>query len=390
MGHKIRVKMLTGMFHPVIGGAERQALLLGKALMEKEVEVSVVTTCHLNFLPKYESIEGLSVTRIPFSERFRFGRIGLPMYAISLWYELFRNRHEFDILHAHLIRTHSAMGIVAAKLLGKKAIVKGGCAGEDGDIKSLCHILRYGKLCLRLNRIFDRVVAVSKEVTQELAENNFPYDRIHVIPNGVDTEHFKPITSIHQRSLIRKKLAIQDCPTFCFTGRLSEQKQLDLLLRAVAKLVKNNLRFQVLLVGDGPRRKELQTMANDLGIFDFVTFFGERNDIDNILMASDVFVLTSRSEGLSNSLLEAMSCGLTPIASEGVSGVSSLIQNGVNGLTINPGYTSEFASVMHKLLKMPNLCLEYGRNARETVLKTYSIKSVADKYINLYKEMLSS
>ncbi len=386
----IRVKMLTGLLHPAVGGAERQALLLSKALVAKGLKVSIVTTRYDRSLPREECVQGLRVRRVYFSERFRFGRIGLPLYGAALWRELFRSRGDFDILHTHVMRQHAAAGLLSAKLLGKKSIVKPASAGPAGDIEVLKNVLRYGRICLPICRGFDRVIALTGVVREELEHNGFPDGRIVDIPNGVDSEHFCPVKSPLEKLSLRRRLGLSDKVTLCYTGRLAPQKRLDDLLGAMRRLRGSRLPVQLLLVGDGPERQRLGDTCRDSGLSDSVFFAGSCSDVRDWLRASDIFVISGHSEGMSNSLLEAMSCGLPAVAFRGVSGNAELIEDGFNGCLADSGNVSQLTSALLSLARQPDLCAEYGRRARRTVVEKYSINSVADRYIALYKDLLAA
>jgi glycosyltransferase involved in cell wall biosynthesis len=129
-------------------------------------------------------------------------------------------------------------------------------------------------------------------------------------------------------------------------------------------------------------------MAEDLKITNKVIFHGENTDPYAFLLSSSVFVLPSRSEGLPNVLLEAMSCGLPVIASN-VGGNLDLIQSGKNGILFEEGNYEQLSSAIETILDNKQLKEKLGKNARQAIVKDYSMEITVSKYIELYTSLLT-
>jgi L-malate glycosyltransferase len=142
----------------------------------------------------------------------------------------------------------------------------------------------------------------------------------HIISGGIDSSRFYPA----------KEKAVYDC---IVTGRLVEIKRIDIFLRAVKILKDTNPEIKTLIIGDGPERSKLEQLAVELGIDKNVNFAGFHNDIENWLRKSSIFVLTSDSEGLSLSMMEAMMCGLPVVVSD-VGDLADLVEDGRNGYLV--------------------------------------------------------
>ena len=187
----------------------------------------------------------------------------------------------------------------------------------------------------------DAIVTNSLQVAEYIAcEYGAPRHRIRIIPNGIDTERFHP----------RDGGAAEDAGPIVAAGRLVEQKNHALFLRAAAGLARLVPEAQFVIAGDGPLRGGLEEQARQMGIADRVQFTGERRDIDVLLRAGSILWLTSRWEGMPNIVLEAMASGLPVIATD-VGGTRELIRSGVDGFVVPEGDAGGFVRHSQELLQ---------------------------------------
>ena len=142
-----------------------------------------------------------------------------------------------------------------------------------------------------------------------------------------------------------------------------------------------HLRFQI--VGDGPRRRELEELSHARGLADHVEFLGHREDIPSLLAAADAFVLPSRSEAFPNGAIEAMAAGL-PVVASNVGGLRDLIQNGRTGVLVAPGNPEALAGALQTLIDNPAGAEAIGRAAHDEVQQRYSFDRMIAAYENLY------
>ena len=211
-------------------------------------------------------------------------------------------------------------------------------------------------------------------------------DLIRYLPNGVDTARFRP----GDRRAARQRLGMEvDRPRVVFVGRLDPVKALPSLLRAWRTVVEKEPRALLDLVGDGDLQSELQTMARTLGLDRSVLFHGRREDVLPYLQAADCFVLPSSSEGLSNTLLEAMAAGL-PVVATRVSGSEDIVVSGRNGFLVSPGDQDDLSRQILAILGDPQLARRLGITARKQIMEAFSIERVAKNYQALYREARSS
>lgn len=168
-------------------------------------------------------------------------------------------------------------------------------------------------------------------------------------------------------------------------GRLQLRKGGDVLLRAWAKLPSlYRDTAQLVFVGDGDERTSLGDLAVSLGLEEGVTFVGSQENVCDWYQASDVFILPSRSEGLSNALVEAMACGL-PVICSAVGGALDLVQPGETGELFVSENDADLARVMIKVLESSDLWTEMGCAARKVVEERVSLISQVKRLSDLYR-----
>ena len=172
-------------------------------------------------------------------------------------------------------------------------------------------------------------------------------------------------------------------------GRLNEVKRQDLLLRAFATVRPRVPSARLLLVGDGPRRAELETLAAEIGVSDAVRFAGYQARPERCLKVMDVFALTSRMEGLPLAILEAWAAGL-PVVASAVGGVPDLIDDGRNGLLFPSGDEPRLTLLLGELLADPARRHALGEAGRGEVMERYDLERMASEYDGYYQALLGS
>ncbi len=191
------------------------------------------------------------------------------------------------------------------------------------------------------------------------------------------------------RDVTRDTLGITDCHVLITVARLDPAKNLNLLLHALALCNAEQRGIRLLLVGDGECRNKLQKLASDLRLDNVVSFLGLRTDIANLLAASDTFVLSSQTEGLPVSVLEAMVAGL-PVIATAVGGVPEVVENGTTGILVTPDCVDELASAIAQLVMNPERGRTMGEAGRQRVASHFSLTTMAQEYMSFYQRILSS
>jgi glycosyltransferase involved in cell wall biosynthesis len=367
--------MVISQFYPALGGAEVQAQRLARALVKRGVDVSVLTRQGRG-LPYHELIEGIPVYRA-------IRTIPIPLlwgvvFMVSTFCFLYKRRKEYTIIHCHILQEFQTLVALLLKLLcNKKVVVKMSSSGVTSDIR-LLHKKVYGQLFLLCARYVDAIIAVCKESAREILAEGFPGDRLVEIPNGVDTGTF---THHDCRGAGEER-------TITFIGRLDGYKGVDYLLQGFKTLLSEIDRARLIIVGTGPDETHLHYLTDELGIQGHVAFRGKQENIPGILSETDIFVLPSLSEGMSNVLLEAMACGL-PVVATAVGGNSDLISDRYNGILIPPHDSMRVRDALLELLKNDRLARTLGNAARKTIEEQYTMERIADDYVRLYSQIES-
>jgi glycosyltransferase involved in cell wall biosynthesis len=187
---------------------------------------------------------------------------------------------------------------------------------------------------------------------------------------------------------VRRELGIpQDAYLVGSVGRLSEQKGFDILIDAAARAMKIAPETHLLIVGEGPLDQMLRQQAADLGIAQQVTFTGQRTDVERLLQAMDVFACSSRWEGLSTVIMEAMAAGV-PIVATDIPGNRELLRHGENAWLVNAQEAAALAEALLQAKQNPVKMQEFARRAKADV-PAYGIEAVAARHKQLYQDLLA-
>jgi len=418
---KPRIYVAITTFFPLIGGAETQTHAQCKLLCEKGYDATILTFRHKKDWAHYEVIGGVPVMRISgflLSHRNVLPRIiqrllyllAMLQMSLTIWH--YRNR--FDVLQvcqfnflvlplAIVCRiAHKPMTIIVisagagkqTKSHNKASLIAGpidptaswlqvdGQTWIDGDLYGL---ERAGKPVLRrmkslLKSIQVAVVVLSSRMSMYLASHDLYLPDTQIIPNGVDIMRFCPSYD--------KNAAMEDCreQTVICVSKLRFEKGIDVLLQSWRLVHEQIPNARLIIVGSGPIQAQLERLASALCISDSIEFAGLQIDVPSQLHKGRIGVLPSRWEGMPNALLEAMACGLACVATA-VSGSEDIIQQGSNGLLVEPEDYESMAQALLTLLRDPELIERYGHAARETTEKNYSLEHVTNMYIELYQRL---
>ena len=241
-----------------------------------------------------------------------------------------------------------------------------------------------GRLNRWLTPLTDGFIGVADDHTKHLIEReSFPREKVFCIYNGIDTKRFAPSDGgeIHQ------ELAIPvNCPVVTILAALRPEKNHEFFLQSAKRIRLAKPHTHFLVVGDGPRRGELEELAQKLGISDYTHFVGSRSDVPQLLAASSVVALTSHNEASPVSILEALSCGV-PVVSANVGSVHESVVPGETGYLFEGGNIQAFVSHTLRVLNDPELGARLGRQGREYVVRNRSLKVMVDGYQQLINKI---
>jgi glycosyltransferase involved in cell wall biosynthesis len=223
--------------------------------------------------------------------------------------------------------------------------------------------------------------ATSSQIARMLVESGFSEKKVRLIPNAVDTERF---AALQRNDDDRRALCGDRRMVGVFVGRLEAEKDLDLMLRGWAAAFRGNAAVALVLVGAGSLKDQLAQQAQDLGIADQIVFVGASKVVERFLSLADVGLLTSRAEGLSNTLLEYMASGLPVIGSQ-VSGTEDFVVTGKTGWLFPAGDVAQFTTCLQSAAALEGAQLaNLGQNARRLVMNDASIPAVVGRLVDIY------
>lgn len=327
--------------------------------------------------------------------RQRIRRTDVEVYALnkpagkawSSYLHLWRLLRQLkpDIVHTRNLATLE--GQIPAFLAG----IKGRVHSEHGwDMANLNGGNQRHRLLRRLIRPFvQQYIALSRDL-QRYLERSIGVDpaRLTQIYNGVDDGRFSP----NGPSAADLPWPRRDVFVFGTVGRLQAVKDQLTLVRAFAELQLQHAALAVnarlLIVGDGPQLLPLQQLIQQSGLNDKVWLAGSRDDIPNLMRCMDVFVLPSLSEGISNTILEAMASGLPVIATQ-VGGNPELISAGETGSLVPAADHRQLALMMASYLQQPELAARIGVQARADIEQRFGLNRMMEQYIGVYRRVLT-
>ncbi len=384
-GRKSRIVMVVGLFHPLVGGAERVCQRLAQRFVEKGMSVTVLTS-HRDGLPEYEVIDEVPVYR----KMKGWHPFGLG-YMFSVFCFLLGHRRRYDIITCFGLFPFIPPAVLMKYLFQKKVVVRLMCSGEFGDFAAI-RPLKVRWFITAAAKLSDKIIYISHDIKKELEENNFPHEKMTYIPNGVDVTRFVP----------SRQTPGSNGANICFVGRIEKQKGLDHLLRAFSLIKTGVPDLQLSIVGEGREREPLEKLAQGLGLEGRVTFAGSTREVLTYYQSALIFVLPSLAEGMSSSLLEAMSCGLPVVVTavggnremvEGVAGPDEIPVSQFKiadcGILVNPEDSKGMAGALSKILDDSTLRNQLGERARKQIVSRFSQEQMVSNYVALFTQLIN-
>ncbi len=278
-----------------------------------------------------------------------------------------------DIIHSHMYHANIISRLARVLVKIPKLICTSHSNNEGGSLRMLLYRVT--------NSLGDLFTGVSKRAVLEYeAKQAVPKGKMVVMYNGIDADRFK--FSQKSREHIREELGLGEKKVFISVGRFHKAKDYPNLLRAYSMLLKEFNDVHLLIVGDGELREEIKRLIKELGIESFVTLLRVRRDIEDLLSASDLFVLSSAWEGFGLVVAEAMSCQRVVVATD-CGGVLEVV--GECGYLVEPENSYKLFESMRQAYLLDEKEFETkGKLARDRVLERYDLKSRVDKWEEIY------
>lgn len=275
---------------------------------------------------------------------------------------------KFDVVHTHNTYPH-IYGSIAARLAGVPLVVNTRHGQRAGNNLKTRTLFRWS------SHLVNRIIAVSDDAAQLCVQiDGVAPRKVTRIWNGIDIDDF------NFAGPVKAPIAIS-------VARLSAEKDFPTLLRALAIAIQDIPDLVLKLVGDGPERSRLESLARELNLGHHIEFLGERSDVPALLTQSGFFVTATLTEGISLTLLEAMAVGL-PVLATSVGGNSEIVQVPQTGRLVPPGDPAGLAAAMVDMCRQINHWPQMGRAGRERVEEHFEVRRMVADYERLYRDLL--
>lgn len=351
-----------------MGGAERQVCDLADQFANKGHSVLLV------------SMTGETINR-PQSLKIDVVELNMaktPIGFIKAYWQARQLIKQFnpDVVHSHMVHANIFARLLRLTAPIKKLICTAHSSNEGGWLRMLAY------------RLTDRLCDISTNVSQDAVDISVkrgaaPAERIISMHNGIDTTRFTFNSKC--RITKRKQLKIaDDTPLIFAVGRLTDAKDYPNLLNAFRQLPEELNHAQVVIIGVGEEQAKIDALVEKLGLNERVHFLGLQRNIHEWMSAADIFVLSSAWEGFGLVVAEAMACERVVVATD-CGGVKEVVGNA--GILVPPKDSEALAAgIIEGLSLSPLVKQQLGRQARERVLKLFSLDAVTEKWIELYKK----
>jgi glycosyltransferase involved in cell wall biosynthesis len=371
--------LVISCYPPEVGGGEFQTQLQVRELVKRGHEVVVIDSraYYAKGLPDHDGPTPVIRIVTPVLPVVR----SLVYHTKLAWHTLRQGRGA-QVAHLNNIGTTAASSVPVLGLMRiPRALVIWGSATEED--KAFGPGWR-NAVSRQAARRVERVVALATSSIEHLTKRRFPREKIVFIPNGVETDKFRPRSPGETKR--RPAGWPEGGPIVISVGRLLEVKGFDLLLTAWATVLRRHPDAHLVIAGGGVLKDELLAQAKAAGIADRVTLLGVRDDVPELLRAADIYVSSSRSEGMSNAILEALASGL-PVVATRAGAENDIIDDGVTGLLIPTENPAAIADALTTLLNNPLRRHDMAEHARARVLRDFQVSAVVERYLRLYEEL---
>ena len=350
-------------------GAERWVLALSKHLPDNVTSELAVTlepgTEELELVKQFAPIGNTHY--IPMKGRFDFS-------AVTKLAELIKQRG-IDVIHTHGYKS-DILGVLAARKAGIPCVVTPHGFENAADFKLRLFIW----LGCQSMRFADKVVPLSRQLMVDVQKFNIKQDKLAYIQNGVDLSEVEEVrlTKVPKPSNVK---------TIGFVGQMISRKNMKAILDCFDSLYKKRQDIELVLLGDGEDRPELERYTSTLNSKEAIKYLGFRNDRLQLLRDFDLFVMTSTLEGIPRCLMEACAMEI-PVSAYDIAGIDQLITHNKSGLLAPLHDSQQLQQDWEKLLDDVDYAKALAANAKTFVEENFSAKRMADEYLHLFKQLV--
>ena len=371
----MRILVVSHEFPPLGGGGANACYYLTKGYVEAGHEVTIVTA-HYEGLPYREIINGAVVLRVRAKRKNRehCSFVEMTSYLLSAFPVINKllKKQKFDICQVFFGIPSGPLGYWVKKRYKIPYVIRFGGGDIPGFQERFAKVYKWISPFLKVIWKNADALVANSEGLQRMALGFYDKREVKIIPNGVDTDYFAPSDRMNKDNSEINIL---------FVSRLIERKGLQFVIPRLKTIIENcDKKIRLVVVGDGPYREQLENMALENDVTEYISFEGykDKTELPEYYHNADVFILPSKKEGMPNVVLEALSCGL-PIVMTPCEGAKELISD--NGIIANQ---QEFVDALEKLLQDESSMKKMAIVSRDKAVKEFSWKSSVDKYLELF------
>ncbi|HEJ9417745.1 TPA: glycosyltransferase family 4 protein [Proteus mirabilis] len=352
------------------GGQEIRILTESQGMVQRGHHVTLVC-CPNSKIAKAAPDYGVEVVTLPIEKKR-----GSALMALRNWLKV--HRQQFDVINTHSSTDAWLVALSCASLRHSPAIVRTRHVSTDVSRSLLTRWLYLSSSA--------HIVTTGEKLRQTLHQyNRFPLSQMTSVPTGIDLEKFSP----QNKQQAREKIGVPNKPTLGIVATMRVWKGHKYLIEAWKTLHLQFPDWQLLLVGDGPQRKNLQPMVKLAGLEESVFFLGNRNDVPDCLNAMDLFALPSfGNEGVPQGIMQAMACGL-PVVSTTVGAISEAVIDGKTGFTLAPQVQETLINYLAKLMASDELRQQMGQASLAHAKAQFGLDNMLDKMEKIFINAIS-
>ncbi|MCL5773574.1 MAG: glycosyltransferase family 4 protein, partial [Firmicutes bacterium] len=282
-------------------------------------------------------------------------------------------KEKIDLVAAQATRDH-ILAALAARLSGHKGVIKTEHNMLSNGISGFCRWI--------YDNLTSKIICVSNAVKTHMLSMNFPAEKLEVIYNGIDLDYFKTLNN--EVSASRRQF-----PLVGVVSSLLPSKGQSFFLKSARLVLDKFPGVFFLVAGGGPELKNLEKLAEELNLGSSVIFTGYKEDIREVFESLDIFVFPTLEEAFGLVALEAMAYS-KPVAGFRVGGVQEVVDDGQTGFMVDREDSEALAGAILKFLENPELAKKMGAEGRKRAETFFSVNTMADNYIELYRKNLAS
>lgn len=346
-------------------------LLITLKLIDRSIEVHMSPLILLESVPKILVVRNTEGPKLNKLDYICPPKIISKIPIINIFTKLFLmlyfgKKNRSKIVIGYYLLPHGILSFITSKILKIPC-----CICIIGDIYKHSTIPFIGKLLIKILKKTDYITVTGNKSRNFLIAKDIPKEKIHILPNTIDIERFKPIINEKKYDIIS-------------LGRLSQEKRLDILLRIISKLNQSGLALRVGIVGEGEEKENLISLSKKLGLEKNVDFIGFRKDVEKYYQNTKIFILTSEREGLPLTIVEAMSCGI-PVISSNVGDIEDIIDDGKNSFLIKQfDDIDSYVDRIVKLITDEDLYNKFSSEALK-IRNRYSVSNARKVWLSIFE-----